>query len=179
MAQKTEPTQQDIPLLTEEGFRLLVSRYSEPIYWHVRRLVVNHDDAQDVVQETFIKIFRSAESLRDESSLTAWVYRIATNEAMRHLQRNRVKGTSLDEAGAYLMSLKADEYTDYSDLESFRLQKAINSLPPKQRATFNMRYYDELTYEEIAEATGSTPANVKVNYHLAKNRIINYMNSHD
>lgn len=161
----------------EKGFRMLVSRFSEPIYWHVRRLVVSHADAQDVVQETFLKIFKACADLREESSLQAWVYRIATNEALRYLRKNIPASCSLDEASADIMALKADEYTDYSDLEAVKLQKAINTLPEKQRVVFNLRYYDELDYEEIARITDSTPANVKVNYHLAKNKIITFMNN--
>jgi len=167
------------PITTEAGFRLLVARYSEPIYWHVRRMVVSHSDAQDVVQETFIKIFRSANELRDVGSLTSWVYRIATNEALRHLRRTMPNNCSLDDAGKEIFELKADEYTDYSNLETVKLQKAINTLPHKQRLAFTLRYYDELDYTEIAQIIASTPENVKVNYHIAKNKIINYMNSHD
>jgi RNA polymerase sigma-70 factor (ECF subfamily) len=166
-------------ITTEKGFRQLVHQYSKPLYWHIRRLVVSHADAEDVVQETFIKIFRAASDLRDESSLRAWVYRIATNEALRHLRRSLPPSCSLDEATSDVLSLHADEYIDYSDLESVRLQKAINTLPAKQRITFNLRYYDDLSYEEIAEITESTASNVKVNYHIAKNKVINFMNNHD
>lgn len=163
----------------EKGFRQLVSRFSEPIYWHVRRMVVSHADAQDVVQETFLKIFKSSADLRDDDSLKSWVYRIATNEALRHLRKNSLESYPIDDAPAGLLELRADEYTDYSDLEAVKLQKAINSLPEKQRVAFNLRYYDELSYEEIAEITGSTPASARVSYHIAKNRVINFMNNHD
>lgn len=179
MAKKVTAERHGTMPLTGEGFRLLVSRYSEPLYWHVRRLVVSHDDAQDVLQETFIKIFRSAESLRDESALSAWVYRIATNEALRFLQRNRLTGTPIDELTDDTPALRADEYTDFSDLESVKLQNAINSLPAKQRVTFTLRYYDELSYDDIARVTDTSPSNAKVNYHLAKQKIISYMDSHD
>jgi len=163
----------------EKSFKELVSRFSEPIYWHVRRMVVSHADAQDVVQETFLKIFKSSADLRDDDSLKSWVYRIATNEALRHLRKNSLESYPIDDAPAGLLELRADEYTDYSDLEAVKLQKAINSLPEKQRVAFNLRYYDELSYEEIAEITGSTPASAKVSYHIAKNRVINFMNNHD
>lgn len=163
----------------EKGFRELVGRFSEPVYWHVRRLVVSHADAQDVVQETFIRIFKAATTLRDGNALRAWVYRIATNEAMRHLRRSMPQSCPIEDAQTDLLSIKADEYTDYSDLEAVRLQNAINTLPATQRVTFNLRYYDELSYDEIADITGSTPASAKVSYHLAKNRIINFMNNHD
>ena len=142
-------------------------------------MVVSHADAQDVVQETFLKIFKSSADLRDDDSLKSWVYRIATNEALRHLRKNSLESYPIDDAPADLLELRADEYTDYSDLEAVKLQKAINSLPEKQRVAFNLRYYDELSYEEIAEITGSTPASAKVSYHIAKNRVINFMNNHD
>ncbi len=163
----------------EKGFRLLVARFSEPIYRHVRRLVVSHADAQDITQETFLKIFRSAGELKEPEALRGWIYRIATNEALRHLRRSFPVSCSLDDAGPDVLALKADEYTDYSNLEAVKLQRAINTLPTKQRVAFNLRYYDELGYDEIAAITGSTASSAKVSYHIAKNRIINYMNSHD
>ena len=156
-----------------------MEKWGEPVYWHVRRLVGSHADAEDVVQETFIKVYQSLSTLRDNSALKAWLYKIATNEALSHLRRNQNGHVSIDDSAPDLLALKADEYFDYSDLEAVKLQSAINSLPPKQRVAFNLRYYDDLSYDEIADVTDSTAGNVKVNYHLAKNKIIEYMNSHD
>lgn len=173
----------DIVLALKEnvrnGFRLLMARYKEAVYWHIRRLVVSHDDAQDAAQETFIRIFRSFPQFRGGCSLSAWVYRIATNEALRILERRRDGWLSLDDPEAGTSSLMADEYVDYSDLESVKLQKAILSLPARQQLAFCLRYYDELEYDEIAAVTNSTVANVKANYHVAKEKIIRYMNSTD
>ena len=107
----------------------------------------------------------------------AWIYRIATNEALRILERRRGERFSLDDPKAGTSSLMADDYLDYSDLEAVKLQKAILSLPTKQQLAFNLRYYDELSYDEIAVVTNTTPANVKANYHIAKEKIIKYMNS--
>ncbi len=163
----------------ETGFRLLMAKYKEPLYWHIRRLVVSHDDAQDVTQEVFVRIFRSFSQCKDEQAFTAWVYRIATNEALRLLSRHKEERFSLDSSEINAVGIMADEYVDYADLESVKLQKAILSLPPKQQVVFNLRYYDELGYEEIAEITESTAVNVKANYHIAKNKIIEYMNTHD
>lgn len=126
-----------------------------------------------------LNMIATTADLRDDDSLKSWVYRIATNEALRHLRKNSLESYPIDDAPAGLLELRADEYTDYSDLEAVKLQKAINSLPEKQRVAFNLRYYDELSYEEIAEITGSTPASAKVSYHIAKNRVINFMNNHD
>ena len=161
----------------ENGFRLLMTKYEETLYWHIRRLVVNHDDAQDATQETFIRIFRSFSLFKGECPFSAWIYRIATNEALRILEGRRNEQFSLDDPEWMTNSLMADEYVDYSDIEAVKLQKAILSLPPKQQLAFNLRYYDELGYDEIALITCSTPANVKANYHIAKEKIIKYMNA--
>lgn len=163
----------------EQGFRLLMAAYKEPIYWHIRRLVVSHADAQDVAQETFVRVFRHWKQCEGQYSLSAWIYRIATHEALRLLERRQQEQISLEGAAVQVDSLAADEYFDYTDLEAVRLQQAIRSLAPKQQATFNLRYYDELGYDEIAAITESTVAGAKMNYHLAKEKIIEYMNSHD
>lgn len=163
----------------EQGFRLLMATYKEPIYWHIRRLVVSHDDAQDATQETFVRVFRSLPQFEGKGSLGAWIYRIATNEALRLRMQRQEEVLPLEQAEAALNGMMADSYVDYSDLEAIRLQKAILSLPAKQQVAFNLRYYDELSYDEIAEISGSTPASAKMNYHLAKERIRQYIQSHD
>lgn len=164
---------------SESGFRLLMAKYKEAVYWHIRRLVVSHDDAQDAAQETLVRIFRSFRQFKNECPFGAWVYRIATNEALRVLERRCAERLSLDDPEAGTSNLMADEYVDYSDLEAVKLQKAILSLPTKQQLAFNLRYYDELGYDEIAVITNSTVVNVKSNYHIAKEKIIKYMNSID
>lgn len=163
----------------ENGFRLLMAKYKEAVYWHIRRLVVSHDDAQDAAQETFVRVFRSFSQFKGECSFGTWIYRIATNEALRILERRRNGRLSLDDPEARANGLMADEYVDYSDLETVKLQKAILSLPTKQQLAFNLRYYDELAYEDIAAITNSTATNVKANYYIAKEKIIKYMNSTD
>ena len=163
----------------ENGFRLLMAKYKEAVYWHIRRLVVSHDDAQDATQETFVRVFRSFSQFKGECSFCTWIYRIATHEALRILEHRRADRLSLDDPETGICNLMADEYVDYSDLEAVKLQKAILSLSTKQQLAFNLRYYDELEYDEIAAITGSTAANVKANYHLAKEKIIKYMNSTD
>ena len=165
---------------TEKGFRLLMAKYKEPVYWHIRRLVVSHTDAQDATQDTFLRIFRSFSQYSGEGSFRAWIFRIATNEALRLLGRNQGKATlSLDEAPLVALTMTADSYFDFGNTEAIKLQKAITALPAKQQLAFNLHYYDEMSYREIAEATGSTEATVKVNYHFAKEKIIKYMNSND
>ena len=164
---------------SETGFRLLMQKYKQPVYWHIRRLVVAHDDAQDATQEAFIRIFRSFDNFRDTNSFRGWIFRIATNEALRLIGSRKQGQVSLEEDEDGANRIVADNYVDYTDLEAVKLQKAIHTLPTKQQAAFNLRYYDELSYEEIAEATASTASAVKVNFHIAKEKIIKYMNSND
>ena len=164
---------------SETGFRLLMLKYKQPIYWHIRRLVVAHDDAQDATQEAFIRIFRSFDQFRDDNSFRGWIFRIATNEALRLIDSRKPNQVSLDIDDNGANRVMADQYVDYTDLEAVKLQQAIRSLPTKQQATFNLRYYNELSYEDIAVAIGSTASAVKMNYHIAKEKIIKYMNSND
>ncbi len=163
---------------SEIGFRLLMRKYKQPIYWHIRRLVVAHDDAQDATQETFIRIFRSFDGFKEDNSFRGWIFRIATNEALRQIGSRGQGRVSLDDDDG-ANRLMADNYVDYTDLEAVKLQRAILSLPAKQQAAFNLRYYDELSFDEIAEATGSTPSAAKVNFHIAKEKIIKCLNSTD
>ena len=153
----------------ETGFRLLMQKYKQPVYWHIRRLVVAHADAQDATQETFIRIFRSFDQCRDTAALRSWIFRIANNEAFRLIGLRKQPAVSLEDGGNGADRIASDGYTDYSDLEAVRLQ----------RSAFCLRYYDELSYEEIADAIESTPSAVKASYHIAKERIIKYMNAND
>ena len=158
---------------TEKGFKLLLSQYSKRVYWHIRRAVGSHHDAEDITQETFVRIFRSLDRLKSDDALKSWIYRIATNEALRFLEKRGNGHLPLDSAAA----IPSDPYVNYSDIEAVELKKAIGTLPPKQRLAFNLRYYDELEYEEIASILGTTAHNVRANYHNAKERIVKYMNS--
>ena len=159
----------------EKGFRLLMATYKEPLYGHIRRLVVSHDDAQDAAQETLIRIFRSFGQYSEENSLRAWLFRIATNEALRLIERRREDSMPIEK----VFDIQADSYINYSDLEAVRLQKAILTLPPKQQLAFNLRYYDEMDYEEIAQIADTTAASVKASYHVAKEKTIKYMTNND
>lgn len=161
----------------ERGFRLLMSVYKEPVYWHIRRLVVTHDDAEDALQDTFLRVFRFLGKFRGDSSLRSWVYRIATNEAF-NIIRHRKEALSIDGDSAKAVgTMAAPDYVDYGDAMAVKFQDAIRQLPPKQQAAFNMRYYDDMEYAEIAEAMGSSASSVKANYHFAKDKIIKYMNN--
>ena len=144
----------------ENGFRMLMMRYQEPVYWHIRRLVVSHDDAQDASQETFVRIYRSFTQYRGDCSL-----------------RQEVVSIESETTGVNL--IQGDDYIDFDDKVAVKLQKAILSLPPKQQLAFNLRYYDELGFDEIAKVADSTPTSIKASYHVAKEKIIKYMNSTD
>ena len=159
----------------EHGFRLLMQSYKEPLYWHIRRLVVSHDDAQDAAQEAFIRIFRSFGQYNEANSLRAWLFRIATNEALRLIERRRENSMPIEK----VFDIQADSYINYGDIEAVRLQKAILTLPPKQQLAFNLRYYDEMDYEEIAQIADTTAASAKASYHVAKEKIIKFMTNND
>lgn len=161
----------------EKGFRMLLAKYKEPVYWHIRRIVEGHDDAQDATQETFIRIFRSIDQCRDINSMRNWIFRIATNEAIRLVGRRHDDNMPIDDNMGKVGRVAADHYIDYNDLEAVKLHEAISSLPTKQQQAFNMRYYDNMDYSEIAKATGSTVSAVKMNYHFAKSKIIKYLSA--
>ena len=163
----------------ERGFRMLMMKYQEPLYWHIRRLVVSHDDAQDAAQETFVRIYRSFDQYRGDCSFRSWIYRIATNEALRIISKRRQEVISLESAATGVQFIAGDNYIDYDDKVAVKLQKAILLLPPKQQLAFNLRYYDELSFDEIARIADSTPTSIKASYHVAKEKIIKYMNSND
>lgn len=163
----------------EDGFRMLMMRYQEPVYWHIRRLVVSHDDAQDASQETFVKIYRSFGNYRGDCSLRSWIYRIATNEALRIISKRRQEVVSIESEATGVNLIQGDNYIDFDDKVAVKLQKAILLLPPKQQLAFNLRYYEELGFDEIAKIADSTPTSIKASYHVAKEKIIKYMNSND
>lgn len=162
----------------EEGFRLLMKQYGHALYWHIRRIVVGHDDAEDVLQETCIKVLNSIHTYRGNGSLATWLYRIATNEALQHLRRQTHMFQYIDSLSDSLVKkLEAEALLDGDEL-AIMLQKALLTLPTQQRIAFNLRYYDELSYEDIAAITGKTIQTLKTNYHYATQRIKNYIKEH-
>ncbi len=163
----------------ESGFRMLLTKYKEAIYWHIRRIVVRHDDAQDAAQETFVRTFRNFSKCAGADKLRGWIFRIATNEALRVLNKRRNENLSLDDDENTVGEPLTDSYFNDADKAATLLQKAILSLPTKQQLAFNLRYYDELSYDEISEVTGSSVAAAKMNYHIAKDKIVKYINSND
>lgn len=162
----------------EEGFRMLLKSYGHALYWHIRRIVVGHDDAEDVLQETCIKVLNSISNYRRDGSLATWLYRIATNEALQHLRRQTRIFQHIDSLSDSLAEkLEAEAPLDGTELELL-FQKALIALPTRQRIAFNLRYYDELSYEEIAAITGRSVQSLKTNYHYATQKIKNYIKEH-
>lgn len=160
----------------ERGFRMLVDSFQEPIYWNIRRLVVSHEDAEDIIQEVFIRVFRHLEQFREESSLATWIYKIATNESLRFLKKRRAEVVSAEEIQEELLEkLNTSDYVDYDNELAVKFQTAVLKLPEKQRIVFNLRYYDELDYETIGQITGDRVETLKVNYHYAKEKIKEYI----
>lgn len=160
----------------EYGFRLLMEKYQERLYWQIRRLVLNHDDANDVLQNCLIKIFRNVHAFEGKSKLYTWLYRIATNEAITFLnKKNRKSITSIDqEAGGLANQLRADAYFD-GDEAQLRLQEAIAKLPEKQRIVFNLRYYDEMSYADMSEVLETSVGALKASFHHAVKKIESYV----
>jgi RNA polymerase sigma-70 factor, ECF subfamily len=157
----------------EQGFRLLMQKYQEPLYRHIRRMVFDHDDADDVIQNTFIKVYRNIERFEGKSKLFTWLYRIATNEAITFLNsKNRKNTDTLDspETAHLANRLQADVFFDGDDLQ-LKLQQAMALLPDKQRAVFNLRYYDEMPYEEMSEVLDTSVGALKASYHHAVKKI--------
>lgn len=154
----------------EKTFATIVKDWYEPIYWHIRRLVVSHDDAEDIAQETFIKAYRHLWQLRDPDALKPWLYRIATNEINRHFGK---KHESVELSEELVSRLEESAHVNFDDAAGVRLQKAILTLPPQQRTVFCLKYYDDMSYEEMSYVTGTRPETLKVHWHLAKKKIEN------
>lgn len=161
------------------AFERLVRDYKEAVYFHIRRMVLNHDDANDLTQEVFIKVWRSMDRFRGESKLYTWLYRIATNACLTHLEKNkRFYNVSFDDVENQLQQALREDPLFTADDILLRLQVALASLPDKQRAVFVMRYYDELSYAEIAEITGTSEGALKASYHHAAKKIEAHLTHH-
>lgn len=158
------------------GFNLLVREYQQRIYWHIRKMVIDHDDADDLVQDVFVKVWNNLDKFRAESGLYTWVYRIATNECLNFLRKKRQKFfiPIQDITGELSQKLESDAYIDGDEVQ-LKLQKALLTLPDKQRLVFNMKYFDEMKYEDIAEITGSSVGGLKASYHHAVKKIESFL----
>ena len=161
------------------AFKELVETYQERLYWHIRRFVFNHEDANDVVQNTFIKVWRGLDSFRADSKLYTWLYRIATNECITFVnKRKKNQAEALegegDEGSLHGSKLKADEYFDGNEAE-LKLYQALETLPEKQRAVFQLRYFEDMKYEEMSTVTGTSVGGLKASYHHAVKKIEHFI----
>jgi len=166
------------PKTQNKAFQTLLQHYQKPLYHHIRSIVLNHDDADDVLQNTFVKIFRYLKSFKGDSKLFSWMYRIATNEAISFLNQKAKKHNSTSEAiqAKIIDNLEADVYFDGNEIQ-IKLQKAIVLLPEKQQLVFKMKYFEELKYEEISNILGTSVGGLKASYHHAVKKIEEYMNA--
>lgn len=158
------------------GFNLLVRQYQQRVYWHVRKMVIDHDDADDLTQEVFIKVHKYIDGFREDSQLFTWIYRIATNECLSHLNKKKKRFFLPIEDVGYQLSAKIDSSTDLDGDEIQKvLQKAILKLPDKQRLVFNMKYFDDLPYETISEITKTSVGALKASFHHAVKKIEEFL----
>jgi len=167
------------PETKEKAFTAIIQKYQEKLYWHIRRMVVEHEDANDVLQNVFIRVWNGLENFREDSQLYTWLYRIATNECLSYLEQQKRKSTAaLDETESGLSNkIVADKYFDPNKLE-WKLQLAIQQLPEKQRVVFTLRYYDEMPYEEMSRVLDTSEGALKASYHHAVKKIEDYILNH-
>lgn len=159
-----------------QAFDALIKKYSEPVYWQVRKMVMNHDDANDLVQNVFIKAWNNLHNFRGDAKLSTWLYKIAINESINFInkEKQRLQMTEDSDEGFLLNNLEADEYFDGDELQK-ELQMAIAKLPEKQRLVFNMRYYDEMKYEDMSEILGTSVGALKASYHHAVKKVTEFL----
>ena len=164
------------PKTQDQAFRKLISEYKERLYWHIRKIVLSHDDADDVLQNTFIKVYKNIGNFKSESKLYSWIYRIATNEAITFInKRAKENNIDLNEMQYKLAdSLEADVYFDGDEMQ-IQLQKAIATLPQKQQLVFNMRYFDEMKYDDMSEILETSVGALKASYHHAVKKIESFL----
>ena len=167
------------PYSKEKGFTGIIKKYQEKLYWHVRRMVVNHEDANDVLQNMFIKVWNALDNFREDSQLYTWLYRIATNESLTYIeqQKKRASVSLSDVENGLSNKLKAEKNYDSNKIE-WKLQLAMQQLPEKQRVVFNLRYYDEMPYHEMSIVLETSEGALKASYHHAVKKIEDYILNH-
>ncbi|WP_333601109.1 RNA polymerase sigma factor [Flavobacterium sp.] len=164
------------PKTQNQAFQKLLQDYQKPLYYHIRNIVLNHDDADDVLQNTFVKVFQYLKDFKGDSKLFSWMYRIATNEAITFINQKAKRNGSTSEAmqSKIVDNLKADTYFDGNEIQ-LKLQKAITLLPEKQQLVFKMKYYEEIKYEDMSEILGTSVGALKASYHHAVKKIEDFM----
>lgn len=164
--------------LREQAFTTIVREYQELLYRQIRRIVLYHDDANDVLQNTFLKAWSALDSFRGESKLITWLFRIATNEALNYLEKENNNTRMSEVEGSVASQLQSDPYFDGDETE-LQLQEAVSKLPEKQRLVFNMKYFQELKYEEISQILGTSVGALKTSYHIAVQKITSFFEKID
>jgi len=160
----------------EQAFKELVSLYKERLYWHIRHIVKSHEDTDDVLQNTFIKVFRNIDNFKGDSKIYSWMYRIATNEAISIINKNakRLQTTNEEAQDLAINILQSDVYFEGDEIQ-LKLQKAIATLPQKQQIVFNMRYFQDIKYKDMAEILETSEGALKASYHIAVKKIEDYL----
>ena len=163
----------------EAAFSAIIKQYSEPLYWHIRRMVLSHDDANDLLQNTFLKAWSNIDKFRGESQISTWLYRIAVNETLTFLGKNKGETVSIDTPeGEIANRLESDTYF-CGDRADALFNEAINRLPHKQRLVFTMKYFQEMKYEEMSQILDTSVGALKASYHLAVKKIENFLEEQD
>ena len=167
------------PITKEKAYTSLIKKYQEKLCWHIRRMVVQHDDANDVLQNVLIRVWKGLEKFREDSQLYTWLYRIATNESLTYIEQQKKKSSvSFSDVETGLSNkIKADENFDANKVE-WKLQLAIQQLPEKQRVVFSLRYYEEMPYEEMSRVLETSEGALKASYHHAVKKVEDYMLNH-
>ncbi|MFT7071758.1 RNA polymerase sigma factor [Patiriisocius sp. Uisw_017] len=163
-----------------DGFNNLVALYKERLYWHIRKIVLSHYDTDDVLQNTFIKVFKNIDAFKGDSKLYTWMYRIATNEAINFLNKKsrQLQITSEEVQTRAIENLKSDVYFEGETIQLL-LQQAIATLPEKQKLVFNMKYFESHTFEQLSEIIGTSVGGLKSSYHIAVKKVTEYLKTHD
>lgn len=177
MSDKEIKQQLHDPSTRRRAFEKIVAQYSQQMYWKIRRIVIRHEDADDVLQNSFVKAWTKLDDFRGDSAVSTWLYRICVNESLDFLRKKR-ELLSPDAVASISESLLSDEYFDGDDVER-QLMEAIDTLPEAQKATFTLRYFDEMPYKEMSKIIGTSEAGLKTNYHLAVKKIKEFFNRHD
>ena len=166
------------PKTQRAAFGVIVHQYSEQLYWQIRRIVLTHEDANDVMQNTFMKAWNHIDSFQGESKIITWLSRIAINERLDHLRRNNHTTVSTEDDLSLVNALQADSYFDGSEVEAM-LQQAVATLPDVQRTVFQLRYFDEMKYSEMSQVLNTSEGSLKASYHIAVKKIAEFFKSRD
>lgn len=160
----------------EQAFKELVTQYKERLYWHIRHIVKSHDDTDDVLQNTFIKVFKNIDTFKGDSKIYSWMYRIATNEAITHINKNakRLQITNQETQDLAINNLQSDVYFEGNEIQ-LKLQEAIARLPEKQQLVFNMKYFQNIKYKDMSEILETSEGALKASYHIATKKIEDYL----